>query len=96
MRDIRLTPLARHDLEDIWTYTLAEWGLDQSEAYLLALDHAMKTLAQTPGIGRSIDEIRKGYLLFPSGSHLLIYRLKPQSIEFVRILHKRMDVTRHL
>jgi toxin ParE1/3/4 len=96
MLEIRLTPQARTDLDDIWNFTSTKWGIDQAEVYALALDHSMKTLAQTPGIGRSIDEIRKGYLLFPSGSHLLIYRLKPQAIEFVRILHKRMDAARNL
>jgi toxin ParE1/3/4 len=96
MLEIRLTPQARSDLDYIWNFTSTQWGLDQAEAYLLSLDQTMRAVAQTPKIGRTIDEIRKGYLLFPSGSHLLVYRLKPDVIEFVRILHKRMDIARHL
>jgi toxin ParE1/3/4 len=93
---IRLSPLAQADLDDIWTYTIVQWDEAQAQAYLLGLDTTMKLLAENPRIGRAIDEIRKGYFKFPAASHLLIYRLKPDAIEFMRILHGRMDVERHV
>ena len=94
--DIRLTPQARADLDGIWNFSTAKWGMDQAEAYLLVLDTTMRILAGQPGLGRSIAEIRSGYFKFPSASHILIYRLKPGAIEFVRLLYKSMDVERHL
>ncbi len=57
-------------------------------SYLSALDATMKVLASNPRMGRSIDEIREGYFKFPAAAHLLIYRLKPGAIEFMRILTK--------
>ena len=47
----------------------------------------LKLLAENPRMGRAIDDIRKGYFKFPAASHILIYRLKPEAIEFMRILH---------
>lgn len=47
----------------------------------------LKLLAENPRMGRAIDDIRKGYFKFPAASYILIYRLKPEAIEFMRILH---------
>lgn len=93
---IRLSPLARADLEGIWGYTVAQWGEMQAEGYVLSLDASMKLLAENPRIGRSIDDVRKGYFKFPAASHILIYRLEPGAIAFIRILHKSSDVERHV
>jgi toxin ParE1/3/4 len=96
MLRIRLSPLAQGDLDGIWAYTVSQWDEGQAQAYLLSLDATMKLLAENPRMGRSIDDIRKRYFKFPAASHILIYRLKSDAIEFVRILHVRMDVERHL
>lgn len=96
MLGIRLSPLARADLDGIWTFTMAQWNETQAESYLLGLDASMKLLATNPRLGRAIDDIREGYLKFPSASHILIYRLAPGVIEFIRILHKGSDVERHV
>jgi toxin ParE1/3/4 len=96
MLAIRLTPMARADLDGIWNFTTAQWGIDQAEANLLGLDTTMKILDGQPGLGRSIEDIRAGYSKFPTASHILIYRLKPSAIEFVRVLHMSSDVDRHL
>ena len=96
MLQVRLSPLARADLEDIWDFTVAQWDEAQAQAYLMNLDTSMKLLATHPQLGRSIDHVREGYFTFPAASHLLVYRLRPGAIEFMRILHKRMDVGRHV
>ena len=96
MLAIRLSPLARADLDGIWNYTTAHWGESQAQAYLLGLDASMKLLAANPGLGRAIDDIRDGYFKFPAASHILIYRVRPGAIEFIRILHKSSDVERHV
>jgi toxin ParE1/3/4 len=93
---IRLSPLAQADLDDIWDYTVAQWDEGQAQAYVMGLDATMKLLAQNPRMGTSLDDIRIGYFKFPAASHLLIYRLRPDAIEFMRILHQRMDVERHV
>ena len=96
MSQLRLTPKARADLDAIWDYTVKHWGIERAEAYLLSLGETMKLLANQPGIGRNIDDIRKGYFSFPAASHVFVYRSQPDTVEIVRILHKSMDVERHL
>ena len=96
MSQLRLTPKARADLDAIWEFTAKHWGIEQAEAYLLSLGETMKLLANQPGLGRNIDDIRQGYFKFPAASHIFIYRSQPDIVEIVRILHKGMDVEKHL
>ena len=96
MSQLRLTPKARADLDAIWDYTVKHWGVEQAEAYLLSLGETMKLLANQPGLGRNIDDIREGCSKFPAASHIFVYRSQPGITEIVRILHKSMDVENHL
>jgi toxin ParE1/3/4 len=96
MKVIRLTPLARVDLDEIWSHTAKTWGREQAEAYLLGMNATMQLLAKHPKLGRNIDDIRQGYFKFPAASHILIFRMSPEAMEIIRILHKSMDVERHL
>ena len=41
------------------------------------------------------DEIIEGLRSLGVGRHIIFYRLCKTEIEVARILHKRMDVTRH-
>jgi toxin ParE1/3/4 len=47
-------------------------------------------------MGRECPELRPGYYKYPSGSHVLFYRLITDGIDVVRILHERMDYDSHL
>jgi toxin ParE1/3/4 len=89
---VRLTPQAKRDLDEIWAYTAERWDVAQAEAYLRTLDASFKLLADHPGIGRKIDDIRKGYFKFPAGSHIVIFRVNKEQVEIVRVLHKSRDV----
>lgn len=92
-----LSPAAHADLEQIWDYTYARWGLDQAEEYVRELQRAIERAAANPQIGRACDEIRPGYRKLAAGSHTLFYRLSADGIvDVVRVLHQRMDVDRHL
>ena len=92
-----LSPAARADLEQIWDYTHERWGAEQAEAYLSDLVRAMQRASANPVIGRACDDIRPGYRKLPAGSHVLFYRTTDEGVvDVVRILHRRMDVDRHL
>ncbi|MFI2589850.1 type II toxin-antitoxin system RelE/ParE family toxin [Rhodococcus erythropolis] len=92
-----LSPAARADLEEIWDYTAWQWGLEQAEAYVRGIQHAIERTAADPSVGRDCEEIRPGYRRLAAGSHTLYYRLTEDDVvDVVRILHQRMDVDRHL
>lgn len=91
-----LTPAAVADIEEIWEYTRDQWGTDQADEYNHEIQHAIERAADNPKIGRACDEIRPGYLKIAIGSHVAFYRITDDAIIIVRILHQRMDVSRHL
>lgn len=96
-----LSPLALADLSDIWDYSYGNWGADQADAYVLAIHTACEDLAQTlakgrPG-GQSAEHIRMGYRKRLVGSHVIFFRHQPHdTVEVVRILNQRMDVSARL
>lgn len=94
-RGYRLYPLAQADLEDIWSYTATQWSAEQAESYHAGIIAAFEGLAAGGKQGRPSD-VREGYLKYAVGAHLVFYRCSKAGIDVVRILHQRMDVTRHL
>lgn len=94
---LRYTPAASKDLSSIWDYSAERWGLDQAERYVLALEASCEALAQGRLRGRAADEFRNGYLRFKSGSHYIFYRQRGNGgIDIIRVLHERMDFSKHL
>ncbi len=91
-----LSPLARTDLEGIWSYSREQWGVDQAERYLRDIQRGIESVAGNPRRGRTCDDIRSGYFKLAVGSHLVFYRQAGTDIDVVRILRQRMDFNRHL
>lgn len=92
-----LYPAARADLEEIWDYTLDQWGLDQADDYVGEIRAAIERVADRPSIGQACEELRPGYRRLAAGSHTLYYRITENgAVAIVRILHQRMDPDRHL
>jgi toxin ParE1/3/4 len=90
-----LSPRAQGDLEEIWTYTVRRWGIDQVALYTSQIGRDVAMLAAQPTMGRACPDIRAGYYKYPTGSHVLFYRVIAGGIDVVRILHERMDFGRH-
>lgn len=95
-KGVRLSPLAEQDLEDVWEYTFRTWSVEQADFYHSMIMAAVDGLASGDKIGRDASEVRAGYLKFSIGQHLLFYQDRADMIDVIRILHKRMDLPRHL
>lgn len=96
MKSIRLTPAAQKDLSSIWDFTQERWDENQAEIYISEMRAAIERIASDPHRGRTCDDIREGYRRYGIGSHLVFYIDKSDSVNVIRILHQRMDPTRHL
>jgi toxin ParE1/3/4 len=94
-RQVRLTPLAQSDLEDIWRYTFEHWSPEQADRYYRDLVVTIEALARGEKAGR-ICAVREGYFRYGVASHVVFYRETTQTLDVIRILHQRMDVERHL
>jgi toxin ParE1/3/4 len=86
----RFSRLARLDLIEITEYTVDSWGLRQAERYLDDLDECFQRLVQSPQLGRTCDQIRRGYRRIEQGKHVIIYRADVDGIFICRVLHQRM------
>ena len=86
----RVTRKAWQDLLEIGRHTEQAWGRIQRNHYLGQLDEAFGLIGENPQIGHKCDEILQGYRKFPQGSHVIYYRVT-DTVEIIRILHKRMD-----
>jgi toxin ParE1/3/4 len=100
--DYRLSRLAVADLQSISQYTLETWGLAQAELYLRELEEIIVQLAANPRLGRTCDDIRKGYRRMEHGRHVIFYRVRrslesrqTNLVEIIRILHARMLPRKH-
>jgi toxin ParE1/3/4 len=92
----RLTPAAQRDLSRIWDFTEERWDVRQAETYVNEIRAAIERIAGDPDRGRACDEIRDGYRQYGIGSHLVFYVESEHGVDVIRILHQRMDPTRHL
>lgn len=96
MSHYRLTPAAQRDLSQIWDFTEERWDPRQAETYVGEIRAAIERIAADPSRGRACDEIREGYRRYGIGSHFLFYIESADGVDVIRILHQRMDPTRHL
>ncbi len=96
MAEFFLRPKALEDLERIWFYTFENWGEEQADHYIYNIESVFRVIAEKPGMGRSCDDIRKGYRKHFVGKHVIFYRMGKKGIEIVRLLHHRMDPGLHL
>ena len=96
MKSYRLTLAAQQDLSAIWDFTQQRWDKTQAEIYISEMRASIERIAADPHRGRACDDIREGYRRYSIGSHLVFYIERTDSVDVIRILHQRMDPTRHL
>lgn len=96
MAEYRLSPAARRDLEDIFDYTAAEWGVSQAFYYIDLIEAACITSAEAPLTAVACDDIRPGYRRRTVQRHVIYFRPEPYGAAIIRILNHRMDAEHHL
>ena len=85
MAGYALSPAARADVEEIWDYTVRNWGEAQAERYTRDLRDACEALGNGTLSGRSAEDIRAGYRRAAVGSHVMFYRVRA---DVARIFHR--------
>lgn len=95
MRKILKRPLARKDLKGIWKHTFDEWGETQANLYLKELEEKLINLAEFPSLGSTVTHRQTGLRQCRYKKHLIIYLHSDTTLDIVRVLHQRMDITKH-
>ena len=96
MAECIFTRKAKGDLLDILAYTRNHWGRLQAGNYIDNIERRCQRLADSPDIGKGVDEIAPGLLSYPIESHVIYYKRQGDNISIVRVLHKRMLPANHL
>ncbi len=87
----RVTKQARRDLLQIWNY-IADDNDDAADRFISRLTTHFRKLGRNPYLGRSREELRRGYRSFPVGQYVIFYRLSEQRIEIMHVLHGKRDL----
>ena len=96
MAEYRLSPAAQRDLGEVFDYSVATWGLAQAMDYTDLIAAACAELAQSPRRAPACDHVRPGYRRRGVGQHMIYFRPTEYGAAVIRILHQRMDASRHL
>ena len=92
MTSCRLSPLADQRLDEIYLYTLGQWGDAQAQAYVQNLFEKFEAIAARQAAWRSIPaEFEVGGYFCRHEHHFIYWReLDDGVIGIVTILHERM------
>lgn len=80
----RLTQRAERDLQDIYQYTVDQFGERQAEKYLRELDGVFGLLAGFPNAGRVYAGPTHQFV---HGKHIILYRVVGDYLVIGRIFH---------
>ena len=87
-----LSDKAEFDVDDIFEYSVSEFGMDVAIEYHFGLTALFVQLTEFPNEGKSRGEIKQGLRSIVFVSHIVFYRVLSDHIRIVRILHQSQDV----
>lgn len=93
---IQLTVDAEQDIEDIYYYTITNFGEKQAEHYYSGLSDHFIYISNNLGTSRSFSFVKEKLLRSNFESHAIYYRQEDKGILILRVLHQRMDPLRHI
>jgi toxin ParE1/3/4 len=92
MKNLELSPLARADLDDIWSY-IAQDSPEAADALLDAILDSMELLRDMPLIGRERPEFGPGRRSLAVEGYVLFYRPLQDRVRINRVLHGKRNIT---
>lgn len=93
---VEISVAADADLAEILSYGAETFGRDRAEAYVADFGTTFDLIRRHPLAGAVHDEVRPPIRSLPHGSHRVFYDVFSNEIVVQRILHKAVDVQRHL
>jgi toxin ParE1/3/4 len=93
MADLRLSPEAEADLDDIWLYVAKEsQSVERADNFLDRFAAFFSRLAENPYLGRRRDDLRPGYRGFPVSDYVVLYRVAADEVLILRIIRGSRDI----
>jgi toxin ParE1/3/4 len=94
--DIRLTLLARQDLDDVRRFTIETWGREQWRRYFAGIMLALERVTRNGRCGRARDNLRHGMRSMPYQQHLIFFEPIDHAggeIVILRIVHQSRNLS---
>ena len=88
---VRRTNQADADLDEIWLY-IATDNQGAANRVLQRLYRAEDRLGEFPEIGQARPDIAPTLRHWPVGSYLILYRIEPDCVRIVRVIHGARDL----
>ena len=85
---------ARGDFRDIIAYLSRYAGSSVAKRYAARIDDCVALIAERPGIGAPRPGLGSGIRIRTIRPYVLIYRFSSESVEILRLLHGRRNITR--
>jgi toxin ParE1/3/4 len=92
----KLTNKAEIEIENIYEYSIINFGLQVAQGYLLGLHDCFDLLAEHQSFGTDYGFIEPGLLRYEYRSHSIYYRLAEDGILIVRVLGDKQDPARYI
>ncbi len=95
---VKLSPLARTQIEDIWLYSEETWGEPKATAYIDGLFNLFESLPARQHMWRSLPhESLRGVFYAAYREHLVFFRrLSGEGLGVIAVLHQRQDIPNRL
>lgn len=87
---------ADEDLETIFGYSLEKFGIARAARYIKDIEIMFEQLARNPQKGNTFDIQLPNCLHIRVESHFIYYAECQDGIEIFRVLHQRMEPSKHL
>lgn len=85
------------ELEDIYSYSILQFGIEQAQKYINGLHHSIMLLADNPRLGRECyfleDDMARRH---EYERHVIYYDITESGILILHILGSSQDPARHL
>jgi toxin ParE1/3/4 len=96
MAVLDITSTAQADFEGLGQYGVERFGYNVAEAYVERLTAALERLTDFPESAPLLPWRKDGVRKLTVGSHAAFYRVEGDTVRVLRILHQRMETSRHL
>ena len=86
-------PLAVANLDEIWL-CIAQYDLEAATRLVSEIIAKIERISATPYSGRQRLDLARDARSAPVRSYVILYRIVPDAIEFVRVVHGRRRLRR--
>jgi toxin ParE1/3/4 len=89
---LRRLPRAIRDVDEIWTWIAAE-DFAAAERWAWSIVEATDRLVDFPNSGTPRPDLASGVRSIVVGRYLVLYRVGPDSVDIVRVVHGARDLS---